>query len=57
MRWSDRQNSALLNNRQEYEPGEVISAIINGTEELILELKDFGVEIHSTGGETANFGD
>jgi len=37
--------------------GEVISAIINGTEELISELKDFGVEIHSTGGETADVGD
>lgn len=38
-------------------PGEVISAIINGTEELLNELKDFGVEIHSTGGETADVGD
>jgi phosphoribosylformylglycinamidine cyclo-ligase len=37
--------------------GEVISAIINGTEELISELKDFGVTIHSTGGETADVGD
>lgn len=38
-------------------PGEVLSAIINGTEELITELKDFGVTIHSTGGETADVGD
>lgn len=38
-------------------PGEVISAIINGTEELISELKAFGVTIHSTGGETADVGD
>ncbi|MGL2967476.1 AIR synthase related protein [Flavobacterium sp. XGLA_31] len=38
-------------------PGEVLSAIINGTEELIAELKDFGVTIHSTGGETADVGD
>ena len=38
-------------------PGEVISEIINGTEELLAELKDFGVEIHSTGGETADVGD
>ncbi|PKD19617.1 phosphoribosylformylglycinamidine cyclo-ligase [Salegentibacter salinarum] len=38
-------------------PGDVISAIINGTEELIAELKEFGVEIHSTGGETADVGD
>ncbi|MDA8731235.1 AIR synthase-related protein [Flavobacteriaceae bacterium] len=38
-------------------PGEVLSAIINGTEELIVELKKFGVTIHSTGGETADVGD
>ncbi|MBZ9728795.1 phosphoribosylformylglycinamidine cyclo-ligase [Salegentibacter sp. JZCK2] len=38
-------------------PGDVISAIINGTEELLAELKEFGVEIHSTGGETADVGD
>jgi phosphoribosylformylglycinamidine cyclo-ligase len=38
-------------------PGEVLSAIINGTEELIEELKKFGVTIHSTGGETADVGD
>jgi phosphoribosylformylglycinamidine cyclo-ligase len=36
---------------------EVLSAIINGTEELIAELKTFGVTIHSTGGETADVGD
>jgi phosphoribosylformylglycinamidine cyclo-ligase len=38
-------------------PAEVLSAIINGTEELIEELKSFGVTIHSTGGETADVGD
>ena len=37
--------------------GEVISAIINGTEELISDLKNHGVTIHSTGGETADVGD
>jgi phosphoribosylformylglycinamidine cyclo-ligase len=37
--------------------GEVIAEIINGTEELLEELKRFGVEIHSTGGETADVGD
>ena len=37
--------------------GPVISAIINGTEELIEDLKGFGVTIHSTGGETADVGD
>ena len=38
-------------------PGEVISAIINGTEELISDLADHGITIHSTGGETADVGD
>ena len=38
-------------------PGEVLSAIINGTESLIEDLKGFGVTIHSTGGETADVGD
>jgi phosphoribosylformylglycinamidine cyclo-ligase len=37
--------------------GEVISAIINGTEELLDELRNHGIEIHSTGGETADVGD
>ena len=37
--------------------GEVISAIINGTEELLKDLASFGVKIHSTGGETADVGD
>lgn len=38
-------------------PGEVISAIINGTEELLSELRALGVNIISTGGETADIGD
>jgi phosphoribosylformylglycinamidine cyclo-ligase len=38
-------------------PGEVIAAIIKGTEDLISELKDFGITIHATGGETADVGD
>lgn len=38
-------------------PGEVISAIINGTQELIDELANHGITIHSTGGETADVGD
>lgn len=38
-------------------PGEVLSAIINGTEELIQDLAKFGITIHSTGGETADVGD
>lgn len=38
-------------------PGEVISAIINGTEELLKEMRGYGVNIISTGGETADVGD
>ena len=37
--------------------GEVISAIINGTEELLEDLRNHGIEIYSTGGETADVGD
>ena len=49
--------SSTIGRNKNLIPGEVISAIINGTEELISELKNFGVEIHSTGGETADVGD
>jgi phosphoribosylformylglycinamidine cyclo-ligase len=49
--------SSTIGRNKNLIPGEVISAIINGTEELINELKDFGVTIHSTGGETADVGD
>ena len=38
-------------------PGDVIAAIINGTEELLAELRRLGVGIYSTGGETADVGD
>lgn len=37
--------------------GEVIAAIINGTEELLSDLREMGIGIHSTGGETADVGD
>jgi phosphoribosylformylglycinamidine cyclo-ligase len=49
--------SSTIGRNKNLIPGEVISAIINGTEELIAELKSFGVTIHSTGGETADVGD
>lgn len=49
--------SSTIGRNKNLVPGEVISAIINGTEELIDELKKFGVTIHSTGGETADVGD
>ncbi|MGC4040173.1 MAG: AIR synthase-related protein [Flavobacterium sp.] len=49
--------SSTIGRNKNLIPGEVLSAIINGTEELIQELKSFGVTIHSTGGETADVGD
>ena len=49
--------SSTIGRNKNLIPAEVISAIINGTESLIAELADFGVTIHSTGGETADVGD
>ena len=49
--------SSTIGRNKNVIPAEVISAIINGTEELIAELKTFGITIHSTGGETADVGD
>lgn len=49
--------SSTIGRNKNLIPAEVISAIINGTQELIAELATFGVHIHSTGGETADVGD
>jgi phosphoribosylformylglycinamidine cyclo-ligase len=49
--------SSTIGRNKNLIPAEVLSAIINGTEELIEDLKTFGVSIHSTGGETADVGD
>lgn len=49
--------SSTIGRNKNLIPGEVISAIINGTEELLEELKKWDVNIHSTGGETADVGD
>ncbi|MGB1451515.1 MAG: AIR synthase related protein, partial [Marinirhabdus sp.] len=49
--------SSTIGRNKNVIPGKVISAIINGTEELIKELSKFGVKIHATGGETADVGD
>ncbi|WP_423818392.1 AIR synthase related protein [Salinimicrobium sp. TIG7-5_MAKvit] len=49
--------SSTIGRNKNLVPGEVISAIINGTEELLHDLKGFGINIHSTGGETADVGD
>ncbi|MEZ4890427.1 MAG: AIR synthase-related protein [Crocinitomicaceae bacterium] len=49
--------SSTIGRNKNLVPGEVISEIINGTEELLTELRNQGVGIHSTGGETADVGD
>lgn len=49
--------SSTIGRNKNLIPGEVISAIINGTEELLEELRNVGVNIISTGGETADVGD
>lgn len=49
--------SSTIGRNKNLIPGEVIAAIINGTEEILTELRDAGVGIYSTGGETADVGD
>ena len=49
--------SSTIGRNKHLIPGEVISSIINGTEELLAELRNFGMSIHLTGGETAEVGD
>jgi len=49
--------SSTVGRNKNYIPGEVISAIINGTEEVLEELRSLGIGIWSTGGETADIGD
>jgi len=49
--------SSTIGRNKNLIPGEVISTIINGTEEVLEMLRKYGMEIHSTGGETADVGD
>ena len=49
--------SSTIGRNKRLIPGEVIKAIIEGTEEVISLLREHGMEIHSTGGETADVGD
>ena len=49
--------SSTIGRNKRLVPGEVISAIIGATEELVEELRSMGVSIHPTGGETADVGD
>ena len=49
--------SSTIGRNKNHIPGEVIQALIEGTETLLQELRQWGVTIHSTGGETADVGD
>ncbi len=49
--------SSTIGRNKNLIPGEVIAAIINGTEEILAQLRDAGIGIYSTGGETADVGD
>ncbi|HEY6160081.1 MAG TPA: AIR synthase related protein, partial [Bacteroidia bacterium] len=49
--------SSTIGRNKNVIPGEVIAAIINGTEEILEKLRGYGMGIHSTGGETADVGD
>ena len=49
--------SSTIGRNKRLIPGEVIAAIINGTEEIVEQLKSYGVNIYTTGGETADVGD
>ncbi|WP_143306961.1 AIR synthase related protein [Chitinophaga vietnamensis] len=49
--------SSTIGRNKQLLPGEVIAAIINGTEEILAELRSHGISIYSTGGETADVGD
>jgi phosphoribosylformylglycinamidine cyclo-ligase len=49
--------SSTIGRNKNHIPGEIISAVINGTEEVLEELRELGIGIWSTGGETADMGD
>ena len=49
--------SSTIGRNKQLIPGEVIGAVINGTEEILAQMRDLGVEIYLTGGETADVGD
>jgi phosphoribosylformylglycinamidine cyclo-ligase len=49
--------SSTIGRNKHLIPGEVIAEIINGTEEILAELRELGIGIYSTGGETADVGD
>ena len=49
--------SSTIGRNKNLIPGEVIAEIINGTEEILADLREMGINIYSTGGETADVGD
>ena len=49
--------SSTIGRNKRLIPGEVIAAVINGTEEFLQQMRDLGIGIHLTGGETADVGD
>jgi phosphoribosylformylglycinamidine cyclo-ligase len=49
--------SSTIGRNKNLVPGEVVTAIIEGTEEFLAKMRSFGIEIYSTGGETADVGD
>lgn len=49
--------SSTIGRNKQLIPGEVIGAVINGTEEILAQMRNLGVEIYLTGGETADVGD
>jgi len=49
--------SSTIGRNNKLIPGEVISAIVAGTEEFLEKMRNYGITIHSTGGETADVGD
>ncbi|MCB0812963.1 MAG: phosphoribosylformylglycinamidine cyclo-ligase, partial [Flavobacteriales bacterium] len=49
--------SSTIGRNKRLVPGEVVAALIEGTEAFLQRMRDLGVGIHSTGGETADVGD
>jgi phosphoribosylformylglycinamidine cyclo-ligase len=49
--------SSTIGRNKRFIPGEIITAIIEGTEEFLEKMRNFGIGIYSTGGETADVGD
>ncbi|KOY85415.1 phosphoribosylformylglycinamidine cyclo-ligase [bacterium 336/3] len=55
--WDNFLLSSTIGRNKQLISGEVIAAIINGTEEFVEEMREYGIQIRTTGGETADVGD